>query len=117
MPPVANSRTPARAAAKVVAETVVAPSAPRAHKGPRSARPALRHLSPPLARAIRSSVSPSMPTVTLPRTTATVAGTAPCRPTSKFSGQGMPCATSVDSSATTARRSASALRTSSLTAR
>ena len=71
----------------------------------------------------RSSSAPSRPIRIRPSSTPIVAGTAPAartaaslaRPISTPSGAGNPCATSVVSSATTARSSSSAVCTSSVT--
>ena len=52
-PPVTNTEMPARAASSMVADTVVAPSRPRAQTRGRSRRETLRTLVP--ARARRSS--------------------------------------------------------------
>ena len=121
-PPVTKTATPARAARSAVAETVVAPSRPRPHTSGRSRREALRTAAPP--RATRSSCTRERPTCGTPARTATVAGVAPCARTtastasavSRFSGHGIPCATIVDSSATTGRPVMSAAATSALTA-
>ena len=77
MPPVAKTRMPARAAAKVVAETVVAPFSPRAHRTARSPTPTLRQLVRAAGARHALERDASMPTRMRPATTATVAGTAP----------------------------------------
>jgi hypothetical protein len=116
MPPVANSCTPARAASHMVAATVVAPSVPRATG---TARSRVESLSTPSAMASRSISAAPIPTRGTPWTTPTVAGVAPpsvtacsiARPTSRLRGRGSPWASTVDSSATTGRRPASAAAT------
>ncbi len=113
----AKTRTPARAASHIVAATVVAPSAPRATG---TARSRVESLSTPSAFDSRSIASSSIPTHGVPATTPTVAGTAPAsrtaasiaRPTSRLRGRGSPWASTVDSSATTARPSSNAARMS-----
>src|SRR5882757_9104116 len=117
-PPVANTRIPARAATKAVAATVVPPARPNASAGPRSR---LLTLITDSSAAIRASAASSRPTCGTPSITAIVAGVAPAsravcsktRATSALRGRGKPCEMIVDSSATTGRRSASAVATSS----
>ena len=96
--------------------TVVAPTTPCAIAAARSRGPTLR------ASAVKRPSSSSVrPTRSSPSRTPIVAGTPPAartrrslsRPTSMPSPGGKPCATSVVSSATTGRRSASACPTSS----
>jgi len=111
---------PAAAAAIMVADTVVAAQPPAASATARLGRAAFRtDPSGAVARASRDAAS--SPTNTRPSRTATVAGTAPgvsrtaasdAVATSRFSGYGNPWLISVDSSATTGRRSASAAATS-----
>ena len=116
-PPVAITPSPHERAIQSVAETVVAASSPRATAIPRSRRPALRRSR---ERAIRSRSSADRPTRIRPPMIAIVAGTAPdcrtassaSRAVSRLSGQGKPCVTRVDSSATTPRPSARASATS-----
>ena len=111
-PPVAMTPIPQRRAIQRVAETVVAASSPRATAAARSRRPALAN-APERARC--SSSASERPTVMRPFNTATVAGVAPAARTaasaslavSRFSGQGSPWATKVDSRATIAPASRS----------
>ena len=113
MPPVANTRMPARAAS----------AHGRAHRGRRVAaardvhgeigRAGLRERRA-VAREPLERCRASSPMRGSPSTTAIVAGTAPpartaassSRATSRLSGHGRPCATSVDSSATIGPRAA-----------
>jgi hypothetical protein len=119
MPPVANTRMPARCATIIVPATVVAPSSPRATAIGRSRREHLR--TAPAGRVASRSISARVrPTVIWPPSTAMVAGTAPhartapsiARAVSMFAGCGRPWVMSVDSSATTARPARSASATS-----
>ena len=112
------NRIPTAAAAVRVPPTVVAPTAPWTAQTARSRGPSLR-----ASGVNRSSSLGSRPIRICPSRTPIVAGTAPAartaaslaRPVSTPSGAGKPCATRVVSSATTARSSSSAVRTSSLT--
>jgi hypothetical protein len=117
---VAKTRIPAADAAIIVADTVVAAHPPAASAIARLGRAALR-TEPSGAVASASSAAGSRPTSSCPSRIATVAGTAPgvsrtadsdALATSRFCGYGSPWLISVDSSATTGRRSASAPATS-----
>ncbi len=118
-PPVAKTRMPAAAASQAVAETVVAPLAPRARATGRSRVPSLRSV---VSSATRASSSSSSPTWATPSSTATVAGQAPSsramasssRATSRLRGRGRPWAMMVDSRASTGVPSRRARATSGL---
>src|SRR5690606_36644254 len=117
-PPVANTRTPARAARNDVAATVVAPLAFSADASGRSRWLSFRR---PGSVAIRSSSASLRPTLVTPSSTAIVAGTAPAlrtissssRATWRLRGWGSPCEMIVDSSATTGAPESRASATSS----
>src|SRR5258708_1599511 len=119
MPPVANRRMPARSAIAQVAETVVPASRLFAQRAASSRAPALAGLRAGSASRWRSASL--IPMSTVPEMTPTKAGTAPPsrtafaqrRAASRFAGGGRPCATTLVSSATRARRSRSAVATSS----
>ena len=110
-PPVPMKRIPTAAAAVSVPPTVVAPTAPCTAQTARSRGPSFR-----ASGVNRSSSARASPIRICPSSTPIVAGTAPAartaaslaRPVSTPSGAGNPCATSVVSSATTARSSSSA---------
>ena len=105
-PPVPMKRMPTAAAAVSVPPTVVAPATPWTAQTARSRGPSLRTSG--VNRSSSASVSPIR---TRPSSTPIVAGIAPAartasslaRATATPSGAGKPCATSVVSSATTAR--------------
>ena len=119
MPPVAKTEIPAACAAIIVADTVVAAQPPSASAAARLGRAAFR-TDPAGAVARAISAASSRPTSNRPAWTATVAGTAPdartaasdAVATARFCGYGRPWLMSVDSSATTGRRSARAAATS-----
>ena len=111
---------PARAAAIIVAATVVAPSRPVAAAKARSRR--LTFITPDAVASLSTS-SDASPTVRVPAMTPTKAGSAPPSRTARSSpaatssdlGRGKPWAIAVVSSATTGAPAASAERTSSET--
>ena len=118
MPPVANTRIPAREASSAVAATVVPPVARCAAATGRSRALSFRAFSVP---ASRWSSSSSSPTWTTPSSIAIVAGVAPRSATVDsnssaawmLSGRGRPCVMIVDSSATIGASSRSARATCS----
>src|SRR5581483_8580288 len=120
MPPVANTRMPARRARTAVADTVVPASARR---DTRTGRSRVLALATPWAVPRCSISSSARPTVGTPLTTPTLAGTTPCRrrsawrprAVSTFVGWGSPWVTMAVSRATTGRADATAAATSSLT--
>ena len=120
IPPVAKTAMPARAAAIIVAATVVAPSRPAAAATARSRR--LTFIASG-CEASRATASCASPTVSVPAMIPTKAGRAPPSRTARSSpaaissdlGCGNPCAIAVVSSATTGRPAASAACTSSET--
>ena len=117
IPPVPMKWMPATAHTASVPATVVAPQAPETAHVARSRGPTLRTSG---STASRSSTASSIPTRTVPSTTAMVAGTAPrsrtrasaARPTPGPMSGGSPWATSDDSSATTGCERTSASSTS-----
>ena len=116
IPPVANTRMPAREASNAVAATVVPPVVPWAMATGRSLTLSLTAASLP---ASRSSSSASSPTWGTPSIMAIVAGTAPRSATASsnsraarmFSGRGRPWVMIVDSRATSGSPSPSARAT------
>ncbi len=118
MPPVAKTRMPAAAAAIIVADTVVAAQPSTDSAAARFGRAALT-TDPAGAVASSSSAASSSPTRIRPPRIAIVAGVAPAattaaseaHATSRFCGYGNPWLISVDSRATTGRRSRSAAAT------